>query len=254
MGTDPVAVAPKAPPPVKHNPNLHELVWSWLKNYPAGKLLDIPSGPGYFAQTAQQHGFDATAAEIDPSLHLLPGLRYQQIDMAQPMPIAPNTYDYIVSIEGIEHVENQYLFLRECFKALKPGGRLFMTTPNVSSLQNRLLFLLTGVHDNPPGPLRDDTPNLFMHHINLIPFHRLEAYLRFTGFQLEKLDGYKMRPTSQLLYLLIYPFAYLRYRKAFNRFYKGKPGEPRYRELFKTYLSRTVMCGEYHVLVAAKPA
>src|SRR5262249_40266134 len=138
MGADQLAVMEKpASSPVKHNPNLHDMVWSWLKTYKPGKLLDIPSGPGYFAQTAHAPGFDAIAAEIDPSLHVLSGVRYEQVDMAQPMPFPENSFDYIVSIEGIEHVENQYLFLRECYKALKPGGRLFMTTPNVSSLQNR---------------------------------------------------------------------------------------------------------------------
>ena len=50
--------------PVKHNPNLHELVWELLRSRKPGKLLDVPSGPGYFAQQAATNGFDAVAAEI----------------------------------------------------------------------------------------------------------------------------------------------------------------------------------------------
>ncbi len=238
--------------PVKHNPNLHDLVWELLKDHKPGSLLDVPSGPGYFAQKASQNGFKAIAAEIDPSLHVLSGVDYASFDMGGTFPYADASFDYIVSIEGIEHTENSFRFLRECSRVLKPSGRLFLTTPNVSCLQNRLLFLLTGSHDNPPGPIRSDLPNLFMSHINLIPFQRLEAFLRFSGLTIEQLHPYKLRPVSQFLYYLIYPFAKMRYSRAFRLRYKGKPQESLYRDIFKRYMSKEVLCGEYNVVVARK--
>src|SRR5258708_346828 len=123
--------------PVKHNPYLHDLVWELLKKEKPGYLLDVPSGPGYFAQIAAQNGFRAVAAEIDPSLHVLPGVQYVSADMGEKLPFADGTFDFVVSIEGIEHTENPFRFLRECTRVLKSGGKLFLTTPNVSSLQNR---------------------------------------------------------------------------------------------------------------------
>src|SRR5690348_9158613 len=69
--------------PVKHNPYLHDLVWDLLKNEKKGSVLDVPSGPGYFAQTAAQNGFTATAAEIDESLHVLPGVTYVNANMGE---------------------------------------------------------------------------------------------------------------------------------------------------------------------------
>jgi 2-polyprenyl-3-methyl-5-hydroxy-6-metoxy-1,4-benzoquinol methylase len=239
-------------PPVKHNPELHDLVWDLVRKEPPGALLDVPSGPGYFAQVAAQNGFQAVAAEIDSSLHVLPGVEYVKANMGEQLPCANATIDYVVSIEGIEHTENPFRFLRECARVLKPSGKLFLTTPNVSSLQNRLLFLITGSHDNPPGPIRSDLPNLFMSHINLIPFQRLEAFLRFSGLSIEQIHPYKLRPVSQALYWLIYPLAKWRYAKTFNRLYKGKPEEAQYRQIFKRYLSKEVLCGEYNVVVASK--
>src|SRR5882724_8047249 len=235
--------------PVKHNPYLHDLVWDLVKKEKPGLLLDVPSGPGYFAQTAGQNGFKAVAAEIDNALHVLPGVEYVKANMGEQLPFADRYFDYVVSIEGIEHTENPFRFLRECARVLKPTGKLFLTTPNVSSLQNRLLFLITGSHDNPPGPIRSDLPNLFMSHINLIPFQRLEAFLRFSGFSIEGIHPYKLRPVSKALYWIIYPLAKLRYGKTFRRLYKGKPDENAYRKIFDHYLSKEVLCGEYNVVV-----
>ena len=179
--------------PVKHNAYLHDLVWGLLSRHKPGRLLDVPSGPGYFAQQAGEHGFDAVAAEIDASLHILPGVSYVNANMGDKLPFPDGSFDYVVSIEGIEHTENAFRFLRECARVLKPSGMMFLTTPNVSSLQNRLLFLITGSHDNPPGPIRSDLPNLFMSHINLLPFQRLEAFFRFSGFTIEELHPWKLR-------------------------------------------------------------
>jgi SAM-dependent methyltransferase len=240
--------------PAKHNPYLHDLVWDLLKKEKPGSLLDVPSGPGYFAQTAGQNGFKAVAAEIDKSLHVLPDVLYIKADMGEMLPFLPASYDYIVSIEGIEHTENPFRFLRECARILKVGGKLYLTTPNVSSLQNRLLFLITGCHDNPPGPIRSDVPNLFMSHINLLPFQRLETYLRFSGFGVDEIHPYKLRPVSKALYWLVYPLAKLRYQRCFKEHYQGKPDEELYRKIFQQYLSKEVLCGEYNVVVATKQA
>ncbi len=238
--------------PVKHNAYLHDLVWDLLRGEKPGTLLDVPSGPGYFAQQASLNGHTATAAEIDPSLHVLSGVQYVRADMGEKLPFSDSAFDYVVTIEGIEHTENPFRFLRECARVLKKGGKLYLTTPNVSTLQSRLLFLVTGCHDNPPGPIRSDLPNLFMSHINLIPFQRLESFLRFSGFSIEKVHPYKMRPVSQALYWIVYPFMKLRYAKAFRKQYKDKPEEALYRKIFDLYASKEVLCGEYNVVVATK--
>jgi SAM-dependent methyltransferase len=41
------------------------------------------------------------------------------------------TYDAVMHFQTLEHVPNPRIFLAECFRVLKPGGRLFCTVPFV---------------------------------------------------------------------------------------------------------------------------
>ena len=50
-------------------------------------------------------------------------------DMTQSS-IRDNTFDCIVSVEVLEHVEKDADFVREVHRVLKPGGVFIMTTPN----------------------------------------------------------------------------------------------------------------------------
>lgn len=227
-------------------------MWAILKSYPAGRMLDIPSGPGYFALRAQEAEFDVLAAEIDESAHVFPQVKYVKVDASTALPFETDHFDYIVSIEGIEHLENQFLFLRECARVLKKGGRLFLTTPNASSLENRFYFFLTGFHENPPRPSRSDLPNVFMEHINLIPFHRLETYLRFAGLQVETLTTNKMRKGSNVLYPLVCPFMALLYRATWRKYFKTERNRELYRDIFRKHRSRAVACSGNIVVVARK--
>jgi 2-polyprenyl-3-methyl-5-hydroxy-6-metoxy-1,4-benzoquinol methylase len=52
--------------------------------------------------------------------------------------------DRILLVETIEHLEAPWTVLREAARRVAPGGRLVVTTPNVSSLRNRLSLLLRG--------------------------------------------------------------------------------------------------------------
>ena len=43
-----------------------------------------------------------------------------------------NTFDYIVTFQVIEHIQNDDLFVKEAHRVLKPGGKLLLTTVNRS--------------------------------------------------------------------------------------------------------------------------
>ncbi|MFD2933385.1 class I SAM-dependent methyltransferase [Spirosoma flavum] len=44
--------------------------------------------------------------------------------------LADNSFDYIVTFQVIEHIENDDLFIKEAHRVLKPGGKLLLTTVN----------------------------------------------------------------------------------------------------------------------------
>lgn len=45
--------------------------------------------------------------------------------------IADNTADVIISFQVIEHILHDALFLEEIYRILKPGGKAYLTTPNI---------------------------------------------------------------------------------------------------------------------------
>lgn len=51
--------------------------------------------------------------------------------------IPDDTYDVIVSVEVLEHVEEDGLFLDQVHRVLKPGGCFLMTTPNGDYVANK---------------------------------------------------------------------------------------------------------------------
>ena len=52
-----------------------------------------------------------------------------------PIALEDQSFDSILCLEMIEHieVEKALVLLNECFRLLKPGGTLFLTTPNVAN-------------------------------------------------------------------------------------------------------------------------
>ncbi len=59
--------------------------------------------------------------------------------------LGDNTFDVIVSVEVMEHVDNLALYLQDIYKLLKPGGYFIWTTPCANSLSIEHIYsLLTG--------------------------------------------------------------------------------------------------------------
>lgn len=64
------------------------------------------------------------------------------LDAIQRFPFKDDTFDYIISEHMIEHVEYQaaQVMLQECYRVLKPGGRVRFATPDLN--------VLLGLHSN----------------------------------------------------------------------------------------------------------
>lgn len=91
-------------------------------------LATVPNGPAKivaadFAITAVAKG-QQFAAEKG-----LSGIQWEVGDI-QALAHPDNIFDTIISCETIEHVTDPGKALRELARVLKPGGRLFVTTPN----------------------------------------------------------------------------------------------------------------------------
>ncbi len=110
---------------------------------PPGALLDVGCAYGFFLELARRGGW--TISGIDLSAHAVERARQQlgsadlrvgQLSAAQ---FPAGSFDAITCWDVIEHTRDPLVFLRETARLLKPGGRLFLTVPNVGTTHARIL-------------------------------------------------------------------------------------------------------------------
>jgi 2-polyprenyl-3-methyl-5-hydroxy-6-metoxy-1,4-benzoquinol methylase len=108
------------------------------------KVLDMGAGHGAFSQKLYEMGYDVQACDLFPELFEFDKIGCTKADITKPFPYTDNTFDLIIAIEVSEHIIDHEVFFSECSRILKPGGKLYITTPNVLSLKSRIRFLLSG--------------------------------------------------------------------------------------------------------------
>jgi 2-polyprenyl-3-methyl-5-hydroxy-6-metoxy-1,4-benzoquinol methylase len=99
------------------------------------KMLDIGCGDGSLIQRLSKKGWDVQGIDFDEKAvaHCKSkGLNVQAGDLiSQKFPAA--SFDVITWNHVIEHVFNPKEVIAECYRILKPGGRLVIATPNTKS-------------------------------------------------------------------------------------------------------------------------
>ncbi len=130
-------------------PNTHARVFELVQQYfPQPQNIvasDVPCGAGSFAAHLAALGMNVTAIDVaavepflfDPKLRVL-------ADVNAGLPLPDASQDALITIEGIEHLENPSFFLRECARVTKPNGWIFLSTPNVDSMRSRRTMFTKG--------------------------------------------------------------------------------------------------------------
>ncbi|MFZ1977836.1 MAG: class I SAM-dependent methyltransferase [Bacteroidota bacterium] len=112
-----------------------------LYGKPKEMLLDVGCGNGQFLADMRKLDWEVAGVEPDPqaariaidkfNLCVFSGTLFQA-------KYPPNSFDAITMKHVIEHIIDPLELIRECYRILKPGGKLSIITPNAESLQNRL--------------------------------------------------------------------------------------------------------------------
>lgn len=99
-------------------------------------LLDVGCGSGSFLVAAQSLGWSVVGLEPDPAA-VAEGRR-QGLDIRQGgiehFGSAAALFDVITLNHVIEHVHDPLAVLRTCHRLLRPGGTLWLETPNIDAL------------------------------------------------------------------------------------------------------------------------
>lgn len=167
-----------------------------------GRTLDVPAGKGDLSRELLSRGVaDLTCVDILPeaSFPLAGRVRYRPADINDPLPFADAAFDCVVSREGIEHLVTPFAFLGELCRVLRPGGVLFLTTPNIMTVDARMKYLLSGYFQG-FRELRDNHSGLreleFQGHISPIYFWQLAYFFGNYGLTIELVttNGIKKEP------------------------------------------------------------
>jgi 2-polyprenyl-3-methyl-5-hydroxy-6-metoxy-1,4-benzoquinol methylase len=235
--------------------NLSEIQRAALASFDAlalpkgSTVLDAPCGGGSLAASLREAGYDAHGVDIGGAGAALLGAAYHDADLNGRLPFGDALFDVVLSIEGIEHLEDRYRYLRELHRVLRPGGTLILTTPNIVSVRSRVRFFGSGFYHRDARPLRETDPSPF-HHIALSTLADLRYALHTTGFRLTGVSHTHIKPISYLYGWLV-PWMWLYTAIAFRK-EKDAVQRRANRVIRSALFSKSVLFGENLLLRAAK--
>ena len=167
--------------------SLERTVLSFEPYRSSNRLLDIGFGEGGLLRIAQEFGWECFGTEISPQA-LSYGQQQGWVVSDQAMydtHFVAQGFDVVTMIELLEHVQNPHQLLRMAAKLLRPGGVLYLTTPNANSLNRRLLGLKWSVISPPE-------------HLTIWTVQGLRLALSRTGFQLQRTRTEGLNPVEIL--------------------------------------------------------
>lgn len=154
------------PPWLRHQ---HETRYEWAsRQISGGRVLDAACGNGYGAEVLLAAGPEVVAADV--AVEALAEARSLGRDRIRltgasllALPFPADTFDVVVSLETIEHVDDDRAYVAEVRRVLRADGVLICSTPN-----RRVL--------NPGRALTDRPFNRF--HVREYAVAELESLLR----------------------------------------------------------------------------
>lgn len=147
------------------------------------RLLDLGCGNGDFLLRARQAGWHTVGVDFDPKAAALARQRGLDIKVGDINILANEpAFDGITLSHIIEHVHDPIEVITACYRLLKPGGWLWLETPNIDSQGHQLYGEYWRGLESP-------------RHLVLFNHNSLRSLLTATGF--EKIEALPYRPVCR---------------------------------------------------------
>ena len=133
---------------------------------PGESALDLGTGTGHFALDLAGRGLRVTG--YDSSEAMLRVARSKESDVtwqrgqAEALPFADGSFDLVLSVAGLEFMDEPDLALTEMFRVLAPGGRLVVAVLNARSPWGRTRVRQASRQDTPYRYAHFYTPGEFV--------------------------------------------------------------------------------------------
>lgn len=143
------------------------------------RALDIGCATGSLLEWLRDRGWETTGVEISgPQADY--GRQMRKLDIRN-LPLEENNFpaacfDTVLAAHLIEHLNDPASLVREVRRILVPGGRFFVTTPNISGFQARIL--------------KNRWRSAIFDHLYLFSAKTLSRLLEENGFIIEKIASW----------------------------------------------------------------
>lgn len=112
---------------------------------PDKKVLEIGCGYGFFLEMIGKYSGQAVGIEkyLDPAGSVLNNkdIKFVKADAVK-LPFRNESFDFVYSVDVIEHIDNDSEFVKESLRVLKKNGTIIIGTPNRDRLSARIKKLL----------------------------------------------------------------------------------------------------------------
>jgi len=171
----------------------YRLVLEYIKDIAGMRVLEVACGRGGFSRLLARRGAvvcgadfsgaairaasGKAATDVPSGIHV----NFIQAD-AQSLPFTEEAFDVVVSCETIEHLPNPQASLAEMARVCRPGGRLYLTTPNYANATG--LYYLYARGRKPKATPGGDQPfdRVFL-------FPQIRKMIRQAGWDIIQTDG-----------------------------------------------------------------
>jgi SAM-dependent methyltransferase len=170
------------------------------------RVLDVSCKKGEILQALRARGFDVKGTQYAVDAPGVDGIPVDKgVDLLKGLPYPDASFDVVLLVEVIEHLENHRAALSEVSRVLKPGGIFILTTPNIMRIKSRLHFFLTGYHKVRRRFIPFDTPLSEAHRFHNYPAELpiLHYMLLQNRLRIERLGSGGIKAFSWVLYLMM---------------------------------------------------